>query len=95
MLLARVEGKAVSTVKHPSMTGWTLLVVQPLNWRSRPEGCPLLALDPLNAAGGDLVLISNDGRGARELVGDRTSPVRWTVLGIVDDGETTLNDDDR
>ena len=46
---------------------------------------PLLAIDLLGAGRGMKVLISNDGKGAREMVGDTTSPVRWAVIGIVDE----------
>ncbi|RMF88249.1 MAG: ethanolamine utilization protein EutN, partial [Planctomycetota bacterium] len=30
MLAARVVGTATATVKHPTMQGWKLLVVQPV-----------------------------------------------------------------
>ena len=85
MLLGIVEGNAVSTVKDRSMVGWRLLIVQPVNMAGRPDGDPLLAIDCLGASRGDTVLISNDGRGARELVGDDHSPVRWVVVGIRDE----------
>ena len=84
MLLGIVEGTAVATIKHPSMKGWRLLIVQPLDMAGRADGDPLLVVDSLGAGRGCQVLISNDGRGARELVGDPKSPVRWTVVGIVD-----------
>jgi ethanolamine utilization protein EutN len=84
MQLARVMGHAVSTVKHPTLHGWRLLAVQPLSADRAPEGEPLLAIDALGAGHGDLVIISNDGAGARELVGAPNTPVRWTVLGVPD-----------
>ncbi len=84
MLLAVVEGSAVTTTKHPSMKGWKVLVVQPLDLAGAADGDPLLAIDSLGAGHGDKILISNDGKGARELVGNENSPVRWTVIGIVD-----------
>jgi ethanolamine utilization protein EutN len=84
MLLAIVEGSAVTTIKHPSMKGWKVLVVQPLDLAGAADGDPLLAIDSLGAGHGDKILISNDGKGARELVGSENSPVRWTVIGIVD-----------
>jgi len=84
MLLAVVEGSAVTTIKHPSMKGWKVLVVQPLDLAGAADGDPLLAIDSLGAGHGDKILISNDGKGARELVGSENSPVRWTVIGIVD-----------
>jgi len=84
MQIARVVGHAVSTVKHASMHGWRLLVVQPLTPDGKEDGEPLLAIDKLGAGTGHRVIVSNDGAGARELVGVRNSPVRWLVLGICD-----------
>jgi len=84
MLRGIVEGSAIATIKHPSMRGWKLLVVQPIGQDGGPDGDPLLAIDMLGAGHGTQVVISNDGRGAREMVGDNTSPVRWAVIGIVD-----------
>ncbi len=84
MLIGIVEGNATSHVKHPSMNGWRLLIVQPLGMKGMPDGEPILAVDSLGAGDGAKVVLSNDGRGARELVGDENSPVRWTIVGIVD-----------
>ncbi|MBX7166987.1 MAG: EutN/CcmL family microcompartment protein [Pirellulales bacterium] len=85
MQLGRVVGTAISTVKHRTMQGWKLLVVQPLRADGQsPDGDPQLAIDTLGAGRAELVLLSNDGKSARDLIGDPTSPVRWTVLGIVD-----------
>ncbi len=85
MLLGMVEGSVVSTIKHRSMEGWKVLIVQPLGHQGEPDGDPLLAIDMLGAGRGVKVLISNDGRGTREMIGDKTSPVRWSVIGVVDD----------
>jgi ethanolamine utilization protein EutN len=84
MQLGRVVGRAISTVKHPSLHGWRLLLVQLLTADGKPDGEPLLAIDSLGASTSDLVIVSNDGAGARELVKSKTSPVRWMVLGIED-----------
>jgi ethanolamine utilization protein EutN len=84
MQLGRVVGQAVSTVKHPSLTGWRLLVVQLLTLDAQPDGEPILVIDSLGAGTGSEVIVSNDGAGTRELVGDRKSPARWMVLGIRD-----------
>jgi ethanolamine utilization protein EutN len=84
MQIARVVGQAVSTVKHPSMHGWRLLVVQPLGVEDKPDGEPLLAIDYLGAGSAHRVIVSNDGAGARELIGNKNSPVRWMVVGICD-----------
>ena len=85
MQLGIVEGHATSTIKHPSLAGWRMLVVQPLDCSGKPEGDPLLVLDNLGARSGDRVLLTSDGRGARELVCSENSPARWFVMGIVDE----------
>jgi ethanolamine utilization protein EutN len=84
MQIGRVVGHAVSTVKHPTLHGWRLLVVQPLTAEETPDGEPLLAIDNLGAAPTHRVILSNDGAGARVLVGANNSPVRWMVLGVCD-----------
>ena len=84
MQIGRVVGQAVATAKHVSLTGWRLLLVQPLTAEGNADGEPLLAIDNLGAKAADLVILSNDGAGARELVGAKNSPARWMVLGIKD-----------
>jgi ethanolamine utilization protein EutN len=84
MQQARVVGSAISSVKHPSMKGWKLLVVQPLGINRQPDGDPALVVDHLGAGAGDTVLISSDGKGARKLMDNEKSPVRWFVMGICD-----------
>jgi microcompartment protein CcmK/EutM len=77
-------GHAVSSIKHPSMLGWRLLLVQLLSSDGRADGEPILAIDKLGSAVGQRVIVSNDGQSARQLVAHKNSPVRWLVLGICD-----------
>ncbi|MHC4404992.1 MAG: EutN/CcmL family microcompartment protein [Planctomycetota bacterium] len=85
MLSGLVVGTATATVKHPSMEGWKLLVVQPLAADGRsPDGDPILAVDGLGAGRGETVILSSDGRGTRELLQHDNTPVRWSVIGIPD-----------
>jgi ethanolamine utilization protein EutN len=84
MQLGQVVGHAISTVKHVSLHGWRLLVVKLLTSTGQADGEPILAIDSLGAAVGQKVMVSNDGMGARQLVGHKNSPVRWLVLGICD-----------
>jgi len=84
MILGIVEGNVTSTIKHATMSGWKLLIVQPLDLAGGPEGDPVLAIDMLGAGHGTKVVISNDGRGAREMIGSDKTPVRWAVIGVVD-----------
>lgn len=86
MQLARVVGTATSTIKHPSMNGWKLLVVQMLQADGRsPDGDPVVSIDSLGAAVGQDVIITSDGKGTRELMNSNNTPVRWSVLGIKND----------
>lgn len=85
MNLARVIGRATATSRHPSMAGWKLLVVQPLDASGGADGVPQLAVDALGSGRGDTVLITSDGKAARELLKSDQTPVRWTVMGLADD----------
>jgi ethanolamine utilization protein EutN len=67
------------------MEGWKLLVVQAYGPDGRtPDGDPILAVDALGAGTGEIVIISNDRRGAQQLQGSEKTPVCWSVVGIVD-----------
>jgi microcompartment protein CcmK/EutM len=87
MLLARVEGNIVATRKHPSLQGWRLVICQPIDAAGAPEGVPQIAIDSHGAGMHQRVVISSDGSAARTAVGDQKSPVRWLVLGVVDERE--------
>ena len=87
MQLARVEGNITATRKHKSFEGWRLLLCQPINGAGEPEGVPQVAIDSHGAGMHQRVVISSDGSAARKLVGDDKSPVRWLVMGIVDEKE--------
>jgi ethanolamine utilization protein EutN len=84
MQLGAVVGHAVSSVKHASMHGWRLLIVQILTADGGADGEPILAIDALGSAVGQRVVVSNDGQSARQLVGQKNSPIRWLVLEIAD-----------
>ncbi len=85
MYLGRVMGNATATVKHPSMEGTKLLLVMALQADGHTiESDPILVVNKLGAGRGEMVMITSDGIGAREMLGNNKSPVRWTVLGIPD-----------
>ena len=84
MQLAQVLGHATATTKHPSLNGWRLLVVQPLNNQGGPDGEPQLALDHLGGGKGDQVILTSDGSAVRDIVGSNTTPARWIVIGLAD-----------
>jgi ethanolamine utilization protein EutN len=90
MLLARVEGNVVATRKHPSLSGWRLVVCQPINNAGDAEGSPQVALDAHGAGLHQRVIISSDGAAARKAVGDEKSPARWMVIAVVDEKEPNV-----
>ena len=85
MQLGRVIGHATSTIKHCSLNGWRLVMVQPVNVQREPEADPILAVDRLGSGPGNLVVLNTDGKAARDVIGDEKTPVRFWVGGIVDD----------
>jgi ethanolamine utilization protein EutN len=80
MRTAKITGYATSTVKHPSLEGFRMLVAE----AETPDVAPQVVLDNLGAGLGQRVIISSDGSEARAMVGDERSPARWTVVGIID-----------
>ncbi|MEI6525605.1 MAG: EutN/CcmL family microcompartment protein [Planctomycetota bacterium] len=89
MQVALVLGNAISTVKHRSLENVKLLVCQPLasDGKSR-DGSPVIAADYMGAGAGERVILTSDGSAVRELYGLQNSPLRWTVMGLIDDLQT-------
>lgn len=85
MNLAKVLGTATATVKHPSLSGWRMLVVQPLSADGSNDGTPLVAVDNLGSRVGEHVIITSDGQSVREAMGTNNTPVRWMVIAQPDD----------
>jgi ethanolamine utilization protein EutN len=85
MQWGKVIGHATSTLKHRSLNGWRLVVVQPVGVARQPEGDPIIAVDKFGSGLGQIVILNLDGKAAREYVGDEKSPVRFFVIGIVDE----------
>ncbi len=84
MQIGRVVGHATATVKHATLKGWRLLLVQMLLADGKEDGEPLLAIDHLGAGLASLVIATNDGAAVRELVGAKNTPIRWLVMGLKD-----------
>ena len=85
MNLARVIGKSTSTVKHPSLHGWRLLIVQPLTANGGRDGGPIIAIDALGSETGQEVIITSDGKAVQEAMDTKTTPVRWMVIAQPDE----------
>lgn len=93
MLIARVIGSAVSTIKVESLRGSKLLVLRATSPDDVLTGDPFVAVDAIGAGHGELVLVA---QGSAARLTDRTGevPVDAVIMGIIDTlevgGETTF-----
>ena len=86
MILCRVLGNVVSTVKHKAYTGQTILICQPVKADgSTKRGSSFLAQDAMGAGVGDLVLCAREGNTARQMLGGDDDPFHAVVTAIVDE----------
>ena len=89
MFLARVIGSVVSTKKEETMRGRPLLLLRPMlvdesdPTRLKPGANTIVAVDPLGARTGDLVLFCQ-GSSARQATGLKQMPIDAAVVGLVD-----------
>ncbi len=90
MLIARVIGSAVSTVKDDKLQGLKLLVVREVTPDNQPIGKPLVAIDAVGAGVNEVVLIAQ-GSSARQTPQTTNKPVDAVIMAILDslevDGE--------
>lgn len=84
MQLARVLGTVVATVKHESLVGVRLLVIQPQDHAGKPDGDAIVACDPLQCGPGELVEWVT-GREAALALPVTYSPVDASIVRICDD----------
>ena len=89
MILGRVTGTVVATVKHPAYVGRKLLSVVPIDAEGAIAGREFLAVDNAQAGVGDTVLVLIEGNGVRQILGDNGGqlPILELIVGIVDEVE--------
>jgi ethanolamine utilization protein EutN len=85
MLLGRVLGNAVCTLKYPDLEGLKLLTVQPLNKQLKPVGRVQVAADVVDAGPGDLVVMVRAREASLALPGVKFVPVDLACVGVVDE----------
>jgi microcompartment protein CcmK/EutM len=92
MLIAKVVGSAVATIKDKNLTGVKLLIVREADINGQPTGKPLVAIDTVNAGQADLVLIAA-GSSARQTEFTKDRPVDAVIMAVLDslevDGKVT------
>jgi microcompartment protein CcmK/EutM len=86
MLIARVVGTTVSTIKDEKLMGRKLLVMRQTDEKGQPVGKPYVAVDTVDAGVGDLVLTCS-GSSARQTAITKDTPVDAVVMAVIDELE--------
>lgn len=83
MMIAKVVGNIVSTIKNENFSGAKLLIIQPLN-----SGDPIVAIDCIGVGIGETVLAVHEGGSSRMMYNvpqnKPNTPVDAVIIGAVD-----------
>ena len=90
MLLGRIIGNVVCTMKDPALIGQKLLIVQPLDRKGRDKGRPVIALDAVGAGAGETIYWCR-GKEASFPFLPANLPTEATIVGIVDSVNIPVN----
>ncbi len=83
MLIAKVIGTAIATIKDEKLHGRKLLVLQQADEFGKTSGKPFVAIDSVDAGVGDLVL-SASGSSARQTTITKDTPVDAVIMAVID-----------
>ncbi len=83
MMLGRVIGNVVATMKNATLEGKKLLLVQPIDRHGRDKGRVLVAVDSVGAGAGETIYWCR-GREASFPFLPNETPTEATIVGIVD-----------
>lgn len=83
MLIAKVIGTTVSTIKDERLSGRKLLIVRQTDEYGSLQGKPFVAVDTVDAGVGELVLTCS-GSSARQTDQTKDSPVDAVIMAIID-----------
>jgi ethanolamine utilization protein EutN len=84
MILGRVIGKVVATMKNETLKGQRLLIVQPIDRDGHDKGKAVVALDSVGAGAGEVVYWCR-GKEASFPFLPAEVPTETTIVGIVDE----------
>jgi microcompartment protein CcmK/EutM len=83
MLIAKVIGTTVSTIKDEKLSGRKLLIVRQTDEHGVAAGKPYVAVDTVDAGTGDLVLTCA-GSSARQTAITKDCPVDAVIMSVID-----------
>ena len=85
MQIAKIVGNVVMACADPSAARSALYLCQPIDESGAEISDPVIAISPFGGGIGSKVLVSTDGSAAREYVGDPNSPIRNSIICIIDE----------
>jgi microcompartment protein CcmK/EutM len=85
MYLGKVVGTVASEINDEVYEHRKLLLVDRLSPEGEPDGSYFMAVDSVDAGIGQVVLILDEGNGARQVVGMPNAAIRTVIVGIVDE----------
>lgn len=86
MILAKVTGNVVATIKAIGYESRKILIVQPIKPDGKSTGKSFLAIDTVQAGAGDTVLVLEEGGSARLILDEPgTFTIKAVIAGIVDE----------
>ena len=87
MIVGKVIGTIIATIKHPAYHGRKLFLIQPMHLSGQTEDEAFVAIDAAQAGIGDTVLVMREGNGARQITQLDKAPIISVVVGILDSVE--------
>jgi ethanolamine utilization protein EutN len=83
MLLAKVVGNVVATVKDPGLSARKLLVIQPIAASGQPDGARLVAIDSVGVGVGEQVFYVRGKEASFPFLPDHV-PADASIVGKID-----------
>lgn len=83
MLIAKVIGTTVASIKDEKLEGRKLMICRETDETGKPTGKPYVAVDTVDAGIGDLVLTAH-GSSGRQTYLTKDSPVDAVIMAVID-----------
>lgn len=89
MILCKVIGSIVSTIKHESYRNKKIMLVRPISPGGGFQSGTMVAIDTVCAGVGDTVLVMSEGRSTMDILEfKKREPLRSLIIGVVDRVDT-------
>ena len=92
MLIAKIIGSVVSTIKVKKIKNTKLKIAKAINPYGRKEDEYFLVEDAIGVGQGENVLISDCGDAVSKIVGRNKVPIRSSVIAKIDNINIVIND---